>query len=270
MKKAFALFASLALAAALAGCAAQETADSEAASEAATEEAVIEAEAEAAPEADADTALEGYEEAAQLLADLEGTYVELFPVIAAPESDTLWLDNCATVVGEDMAAEVAEMLKAACMGEIYGEDAVKAYAEAPESVRFDCFFIEGVSRFAIEGSTISGLDAQGNTIFSHEYRYAGPLSLGGMMDGYVFETDDADAGEFTYFFFMPDTPASTFHTEFRYGSDLDALTEYASGPYAYWLAAGFPADYDQKLIEEVIALFCSENLAEMGEEAQAA
>ena len=69
---------------------------------------------------------------------------------------------------------------------------------------------------------------------------------------------------------MPDTPASTYHLEFRYGSDVDALTQYNAGPYAYWLAAGFPADADQAMIENVITLFCEENLAEMGEEEPAA
>ena len=82
------------------------------------------------------------------------------------------------------------------------------------------------------------------------------------MSGYLFETADEDAGEFRYFFMMPDTPASTYHLEFRYGSDVDALTEYATGPYAYWLAAGFPVDADEEMIRNVITLFCEENLAE--------
>ena len=87
-----------------------------------------------------------------------------------------------------------------------------------------------------------------------------------MMDGYLYETADEDAGEFRYFFMMPDTPATTYHLEFRYGSDVDALTQYAEGPYAYWLAAGFPVDANEEMIRNVITLFCEENLAEMQEE----
>ena len=67
---------------------------------------------------------------------------------------------------------------------------------------------------------------------------------------------------------MPDTPESTYHIEFRYGSDIDALSSYNEGAYAYWLAAGIPADYDEQMVENVIDLFVRENLAEAGEETE--
>jgi hypothetical protein len=88
------------------------------------------------------------------------------------------------------------------------------------------------------------------------------------MDGYLYETEDGDAGEFRYFYMMSDTPATTYHLEFRYGSDADALAQYNEGPYAYWLAAGFPVDADEEMVKNVITLFCEENLAEMAEEEQ--
>ena len=90
-----------------------------------------------------------------------------------------------------------------------------------------------------------------------------------MMNGYLYRTEDADAGEFEYFFLLPGTPDTTFHTEFRYGSDPEALMLYNDGPYAYWLAAGIPADRDEQMVQNVIDLFCTENLAEMNEEAAA-
>ena len=99
-------------------------------------------------------------------------------------------------------------------------------------------------------------------MFSHEYAYAGKLSLSGLMEGYLFETADESAGEFKYFYMMPDTPATTYHLEFRYGSNTDDLSKYNEGSYAYWLAAGFPVDADEELIKNVITLFCEENLAE--------
>ena len=101
-----------------------------------------------------------------------------------------------------------------------------------------------------------------------DYTYTRELSLGGMMDGYLYETDAEDAGEFRYFLLMPDTPESTYHIEFRYGSDIDALSRYNEGAYAYWLAAGILADYDEQMVEDVIGLFVSENLAETGEDAE--
>lgn len=125
-----------------------------------------------------------------------------------------------------------------------------------------------MDQITFDGVRISGT-LEGNEVFSHEYAYVSPLSLGGMMDGYLYETTDADAGEFRYFFMMPDTPQSTYHLEFRYGSDIDALTLYAEGPYAYWLAAGFAVDADEAMIENVITLFCEENVAELLEESNA-
>ncbi len=207
--------------------------------------------------------------AAQLLEDVKGTYVALFPVITAPEYDQLWLDPCIEAVGEEAAPGVAEMLKTACSGTIYGQEAVDAFGDGSNGAQFDCAFINGVDTITFDGATISGT-LEGNEVFRHEYAYVGPLSLGGMMEGTLYETADADAGEFKYFYMMPDTPATTYHLEFRYGSDVDALTQYNEGPYAYWLAAGFPADADVAMIENVITLFCEENLAEMGGEEPAA
>ena len=207
--------------------------------------------------------------AAQLLEDVKGTYVALFPVITASEYDQLWLDPCVAAVGEEAAPDVAQMLKTACSGTLYGQEAVDAFGDGSNGAQFDCLFINGVDTITFDGATISGT-FEGEEVFRHEYACVGPLSLGGMMDGTLYETSDEGAGEFRYFFMMPDTPATTYHLEFRYGSDVDALTKYNEGPYAYWLAAGFPADADEAMIENVITLFCEENLAEAAEEEPAA
>ena len=79
---------------------------------------------------------------------------------------------------------------------------------------------------------------------------------------YEYESDDTNSGEFTYFCIAPDTSATTYHIEFRYGSDLNMLGQYSEGNYAYWLASGISTDYDQKMIENCIELFCTENLSE--------
>ena len=199
-------------------------------------------------------------EAAALLEAVKGTYEPLFPVITASEYDQLWLDPCAAVLGEEIAPSMAEMLKAACNGTIYGQEAVEAFGDGSEGAQFDCLFIGGVNTITFDGSVISGADEAGNPVFSHEYAYAGKLSLGGMMEGYLYKTADADAGEFRYFYMMPDTPETTYHLEFRYGADTDDLALYNDGPYAYWLAAGFPVDADEAMIEDVISLFCLENM----------
>ena len=206
------------------------------------------------------------EAAAELLSAVSGSYDELFPVITDAAYDQLWLDNCAAFVGEEAAPEAAEMLKTVCNGTIYGQEAIDAFGDGSEGMQFNCRFINGVSQIVFDGNTISGLDKDGKTVFSHEYAYVGPASIAGMMDGYLYRTDDQDAGEFTFFFLLPDTPATTYHTEFRYGSDPEALMLYNDGPYAYWLAAGIPANRDEQMVKDVIRLFCEENLTEISME----
>ena len=195
-----------------------------------------------------------------LLANVSATYDELFPVICDPAYDQIWLDNCAAVMGEDMAHMATALLQSACTGTLYGQEAIDAYGDGSNGAQFDCYFINGVSQFVFDGSAISGLDEKGEQVFSHEYACAGEFSIAGMMDGYLYETADEDAGEFKYFLLMPDTPDTTWHIEFRYGSDKDALAEYATGAYAYWLAAGIQADRTEDTIHNVISLFCLENL----------
>ena len=207
--------------------------------------------------------------AEKLLEDVSGTYDALFPVITSPDYDQIWLDSCAAVLGDEAAPAAAEALKAACNGTIYGQEAIDAYGDGSNGAQFDCLFINGPAQIVFEGKKISGLDETGATIFSHEYSFVEPASIAGMMNGYLYRTEDADAGEFEYFFLLPDTPDTTFHTEFRYGSDPEALMLYNDGPYAYWLAAGIPADRDEQMVQNVIDLFCTENLAEMNEEAAA-
>lgn len=197
--------------------------------------------------------------AEQLLVDLTGTYQELWPVILDDSYEQLWLDNCKTLVGEENAKAAYEKLASMVTGTLYGEEAVKAYADG--NGVYDCSFTQGLSTLEFDGSSasIKGYDAAGKELFSHTYHYVGMEEVRGL---YEYESDDADSGEFTYFCMAPDTSATTYHIEFRYGSDLDALGKYDAGNYAYWLASGISTGYDQAMIENCITLFCTENLSE--------
>lgn len=201
------------------------------------------------------------------LAQLEGSYDELFTVMCAPEYDQVWLDTCAEFVEEDQVQGYVDVLKAACVGEIYGEEAIAAYGDNPEAAQFDCYFVEGVSQITIAGNRISGVDESGATVFDHEYTYLGEDEIPGFTAFRVYESVDTDAGEFTYFSFAPDTPAETYHIEFRYGSDREALAQLMEGPYAYWLAAGMLTPYTEQDVVDVIELFCGENMEEAAEDA---
>ena len=196
-----------------------------------------------------------------LFAELKGTYEELFTVISDPQYDSIWLSECAALVGEDAAFEAAEMLKSSCTGTIYGKEAVDVYGDRSNGMQFDCFFINGVSRLTFHDDVISGTDPDGNLLFEHTYKDAGAFSLAGMMEGTLYEATDGSQDSFHYFLMMPDTPDTTWHIEFRYGNDLDALGKYNEGDLAYWLAAGIRTDHTNETIENVIRLFCEENLS---------
>ncbi len=152
------------------------------------------------------------------------------------------------------------------MGRLYGQEAIEAYAADPENAVFNCFFLGGVAEFTIEGNTISGVDGQGRELFRHSYHYLGDsavtyfgMELPAAM--HVYESDD-DADGFRYFAFSDDTPAETYHLEFRYGGSLEGLTDYTEGEYAYWLASSIAADYDDACMRDCVSLFVGENLGE--------
>lgn len=197
--------------------------------------------------------------AKQLLNDLTGSYQELWPVILDDKYEQIWLDNCKELVGEDNAEAAYNKLASMVSGEIYGEEAVETYTDG--NGVYDCHFTEGVSKLEFDGetSTIKGYDADDNEVFSHTYHYIGKEEIRGL---YEYESDDADSGEFTYFCIAPDTSATTYHIELRYGSDLEALGKYDAGNYAYWLSSGISTTYDQAMVENCIKLFCTENLSE--------
>ena len=173
-------------------------------------------------------------------------------------NDLTGMDDCTALVGEENAEAAFEKLSSMVTGDVYGEDAVEAYANGGGA--YFCGFTNDLATLTFDGetSTISGTDKDGNELFSHTYHYIGMEPVHGL---YEFESDDADSGEFTYFFLAPDTSAETYHIEFRYGSDAEALSQYDAGEYAYWVASGISTDCDQTMIDNCIELFCTENLA---------
>lgn len=197
--------------------------------------------------------------AQQLLMDLTGTYQELWPVILADEYKEIWLQDCAGLVGDENAEAAYEKLASMVTGEVYGEEAVEAYQDGGSA--YFCGFTQDLSTLEVDGenSVIKGYDASGKELFSYTYHYIGMEEARGL---YEYESSDEDAGEFTYFYLAPDTSETTYHIEFRYGSDSEALLQYDAGPYAYWLASGIATDYDQAMVENCIQLFCTENLSE--------
>ena len=104
--------------------------------------------------------------AAQLLNDLTGSYQELWPVILADEYKQTWLDVCTALVGEDNAEAAFEKLSSMVTGDVYGEDAVEAYANGGGA--YFCGFTNSLATLTFDGetSTISGTDKDGNVLLS--------------------------------------------------------------------------------------------------------
>ena len=199
------------------------------------------------------------ETANDYLNGISGTYVELFPELSKAEYRNIWIDAVTPIVGEENAENTTDMLLGMCMAEPYGAEATEAYTNNPESMAFNCYFLGGVDKFVMDGSVITGFDAQGQKVFSHTYKLMNEENENGFI---FYQSEDENSGEFTFFAFSPDTMETTYHLEFRYAEDIDDLQSWFEGNYAYWNAAAIAENYDQATMENVIKLFATENLSE--------
>lgn len=195
--------------------------------------------------------------ASYLLKNIKGSYTPLFSTLCLKKYNQEWIDDSALLVGKNNAMAAAKILKSSVSGKLYGQQAVEAYSKENATSAFHCGFLQGVAKFKFSGNRISGKDKNGKLIFSHTYKYIGYDKATGF---YKFKTKDSNAGEFKYFVLAADTPDSTYHIEFRYGSNLEQLTKFTEGSYAYWMAAGISEDANPQMIRNSIRLFCVENL----------
>ena len=213
------------------------------------------------------------DEHSTFLYDLSETYQPLFEGASfKKEYDHYWSDYAAAVVGK-AASETAN-----AVGLMKASIGASWDLKGGESKSFCCAFTNNIATLDFNGSVITGYDADGNVVFSHAYKYLrdghlyGPAQDGSnqqtaYMDMTIYESLDGNKDEFKYFAMCGDTPGTTYHIEFRYGSSLNDLEQMYSGSYAYWLAAGIPtgavSGQSKVMMSNVIALFCAENLASM-------
>lgn len=200
------------------------------------------------------------------------TYSNLFDVILSSEYDQIWIDKVVAVTGDESSAqETVDGLKASITSDIYGEEAYEKY-NGQESFAFDCEYINDAKSFTFSNDKTVSIEKTDGSTEKHTYEYLGSVKIGegekmtyqGQEMDVAFDVDayksTDDAGEFTYILLRDDTMESTYHIEFRYGSDLDELKKYMEGNYAYWLAAGIDKDADEETIENCINLFVTENV----------
>ena len=214
-------------------------------------------------------------DSSDLLSQIQGTYTALFPAFREDRYDAIWEEKLSAYAGVE--AEAAEEVKDVFLGMyesgIHGEEAVKKAEEEPGWFLFDCSFTGGVESMVIDGEEIAGLDADGQEVFRHTYTYYGAIqkNFDPMTEVYmagVSEEDwpvlsvyegDGPEDEFKYFAFADDTPAETYHLEFRYGSDPEELARYFTGPYGYWMVSATYQDCEEEMMESCIDLFAQEN-----------
>lgn len=189
---------------------------------------------------------------------LKGSYVELFSqqTCLNPKFETLWKSEVAKYVETSQVDSVLAAIRGVCQGTRTGADAV-AYYKQNGSMKFCCSFLQGVMRIEVKGRRISGYGSGKKQLFSHKYHFLEMDANG----NYIFESDDDNKDEFRYFWFMPDSPKSTFHIEFRYGSDKTQLSQMMDGKYAYWMAAGVREGHEEEWRNGII-LFVDERLKE--------
>lgn len=209
------------------------------------------------------------------LNEVKGEYVPLFiGGIFNSEYDHYWHDYTAAVVGESMADMCVGIMKQAIGATTYGDEA---------GDDFFCGYTEDVAKITFggdDGTKVTFTKNNGKKI-THDYEFLKNASATGTVEGQemgyegcLYKSKDGNKDEFAYIFMCPDTPATTYHLEFRYGSSEEEILKLTEGKYKNWLSAGFPADaFDDPqeiMIQKVIALFVVENLAPMsGAEANA-
>lgn len=194
--------------------------------------------------------------AEKLLSDISGTYEELFPVLFQKKYNKYWTSSCEPFVGKANANAAAKKLKASVSGKKTGKKAI-TYYKKKNTIAFNCNFTKKLKKITFKKNQITGKNAKGKVIFSHKYHFVGFNKTTG---SYLYKSNDKKSGEFTYFSIAQDTPKTTYHTEFRYGSSKKALSQFTSGKYAYWNVGAIPVKHSKKLIKNVIQLFCEENL----------
>ena len=149
-----------------------------------------------------------------------GEYVPLFEGASfEAKYDHYWHDYSAAVAGESVADMCVAMMKQAIGASTYGKDAGE---------EFFCGFTADVVKIAFggeDGTDVTYTLKNGKTV-KHSYVYVKDATATGEaegqemnIDGYLFKSADGNKDEFAYLYMCPDTPDTTYHLEFRYGSD---------------------------------------------------
>ena len=210
----------------------------------------------------------------EFLKNVIGEYVPLFEgATFETKYDHYWHDYTSAVIGESMAEYAVSMMKKAIGAATYGDQATSD---------FFCGYANDVTKVEFgepDGTEVTFTLKDGSTV-KHTYEFVKMADASGAteagqqmnMNGYLYKSKDGNTDDFAYLFMCPDTPATTYHLEFRWGDTEENILKLTDGKYKNWLAAGFSAealtDPNETLLQQVIALFVIENVSSMsGDEA---
>ena len=210
----------------------------------------------------------------EFLKNVIGEYVPLFEgATFETKYDHYWHDFTSAVIGESMADYGVSMMKKAIGAATYGDQATSD---------FFCGYANDVTKVAFggaDGTEVTFTRKDGSTV-KHTYEFVKKADASGAteagqqmnMNGYLYKSKDNNTDDFAYLFMCPDTPATTYHLEFRWGDTEENILKLTDGKYKNWLAAGLSAgaltDPNETLLQQVIALFVIENVSSMsGDEA---
>ncbi|MBQ8160927.1 MAG: hypothetical protein IJ083_09255 [Clostridia bacterium] len=203
------------------------------------------------------------------LSQVVGEYQPLFEgATLNSDYDHYWHDYAAAIVGGSSADDVVAYVKSTISAPGYGENAT-----APN---FFCGFVGDVATISFggeDGKTITYTRADGSSV-TYTYAFVKESAATGTyqeyevnMAGYLYQAQEADAGEFQYLLMFPDTPSTTFHLEFRYADTEENVENLLDGPYAYWVGSAIQTsamtEENEDTLQNVISLFMMENLASM-------
>ena len=157
------------------------------------------------------------------------------------------------------------------------------YGEQATAPNFYCGFIDDVTAITFggeDGKTVTYTMADGSSV-TYTYAFVRDGAARGTygeyemaMDGYLYQAQEENAGVFQYLLMFPDTPATTYHLEFRYGDTEENVENLLEGPYAYWVGSAIESsalsEENEDTLQSVISLFVVENLASMTNDETAA
>ncbi len=224
---------------------------------------------------DDDNSSESSDQKTYLEVNAQGTYVETVSVLFNEQYRDKWNALLASDIESDESdvddeeedgeeeGDLFDAFKATICSKVYGEEAI---ALADSGLMRECpYFLHGVSEFKIEGSYISGYDANGTQVFSNQYEYQGKdlynAEEGKTVTCYIYKSKTVNSGDFTYFVIMDseemeadDDDFGVKSLYFRYGSDLvaDNLLYFDRGKYAYWCANGIEKSISEDDVNKAI------------------